>query len=196
LAAPSAGLHTEVVRGSPGENAVICGAGAAVALAYLWLAYPGLLVAGGVLIALGGAGLVFNARRGRAWRQQDALVRELWAAAKRIPPGRVLADPGTGDLLSVERGSGWLTLVVSAPPRPGRHAAAARYVLGHWGAPVRPPVRRHLAAGDGVPPVRPGSRPKAPAADWARENRAEVTADELGGLIEQVTRTAVLGTAE
>lgn len=186
------GLHTEVMRGSRGDYAVFCVAGIVTALAYLWLPDVALLVVGTVVAVLAGAALIAGARRGRGWRQHQALTRELWVTARRIPPGRVLTDPGTGDLVCVERKRGWLILVVAIPSPPsqpedasaGRSAGAGptvsvtRYVIGRWGAPVRPPVRRRPAdAADADSP--PGA--------------LEVSTAELAKLVDQVLRTAVLG---
>jgi hypothetical protein len=93
-------------------------------------------------------------RRGRAWHEQEVLLRRLWAAVKRIPSGYVLADPQTGELLSAEREKGWLTLAVTDPPEPGRASTVTRYMLGKWAAPQQPPLFRHMAALDDLPPAR------------------------------------------
>jgi hypothetical protein len=200
-----------VVRGSRGDYAVFCAAGIVTALAYLWLPDLALLVVGTVVAVLAGAALIASTRRGRDWRQHQALTRELWVAASRIPPGRVLADPGTGDLIRVERVRGSLTLVLAVPPRcrpedpapgkpedpaqgrpegrPGDLArgrpegpapVVARYLIGRWGAPVRPPVRRRSVG----------------AADAStRGGAVEISTAELAKLVDQVLRTAVFGAA-
>lgn len=152
---------------------MFCLAGVATALAYLWLPDVALLVVGSIVAVLAGTALIASARRGQGWRQHQALTRELWVTASRIPPGRVLTDPGTGDLVAVERERGRLILVVASPT-----AGVARYVIGRWGAPVRPPVRR-----------RP---PDAVDADTPAR-ALEVSTAELAKLVDQILRTAVLG---
>jgi hypothetical protein len=170
------------VRGSRVDYAVFCVAGIVTALAYLWLPSVALLILGLVVAVPAGTALIVGARRGGGWRQHQALIRQLWIAANRIPPGHVLADPGTGELLSVERERGWLILVVTVPPRPGRPEVTVRYVIGHWGAPVKPPMRR---------------RPADPAgpAEAVRAGPAEVSTAELARLVDLVLRTAVLGSS-
>lgn len=185
-------LHTEVVIRSRVDYAVFCAAGIAAALAYLWLPDVALLVVGTIVAVLAGAALIADARRGPDWRQQRQLVRGLWEAANRIPPGQVLADPGTGDLVSVERQRGWLTLAVAGRP-PGRPPVVARYMIGRWGGPVRPPVLRHLAAPGEVPSALPGLRRRAAAADaGARPGPEKASTAELARLSDLVQRTAVL----
>ena len=177
------------MRGARGEYAAIGVAALAAILAGILLRSVALLVVGAAAVLASAAALLLNIRRGREWHQQDTLLRDLWTAVKRIPPGRVLADPDTGDLLSAERSGGWLTLAVTDPPLPGQRQVVARYVIGHWGAPVRPPLNRHLAASDGTPPDPQRLRhPASPAESGA----LEVTAAELAALVEQVLRTAVL----
>lgn len=112
--------------GSRGGAAGITGAGIAAVVAWIWFPYLALLVAGVVVTVMGGASFVGVVRRGRAWYQQDMLLRRLWAAVKRILPGYVLTDPDTGELLTAERERGWLTLAVTDPPLPGRDAAVTR----------------------------------------------------------------------
>lgn len=174
------------MRGSRVDYAVFCVAGIVTALAYLWLPNVALLILGLVVAVLAGTALIVGARRGRDWRKHQALIRQLWITARRIPPGHVLADPGTGELLSVERERGWLTLVVTVPPRPDRSEATVRYVIGHWGAPVKPPVRRRSAdPADSMDPANAG----------ALADPAEVSTAELARLVDQVLRTAVLGSS-
>jgi hypothetical protein len=55
-----------------------------------------LLIAGAAVTTAGAVWLVTVVRRGRAWHEQDVLLRELWAAVKRIPSGYMLRDPDTG----------------------------------------------------------------------------------------------------
>jgi hypothetical protein len=100
------------MAGSRGDSAGITVIGAAAAAAYLWFRYPALLIAGGLLALGGAASLAAGLRRGRAWHEQDIMLRRLWAAVKRIPSGYLLTDPETGVLLTAERERGWLTLAV------------------------------------------------------------------------------------
>jgi hypothetical protein len=71
-----------------------------------------------------------------------------------VPSDVVLADPETGDLLTVERERGWLMLAVTDPPELGSQPIVTRYPLGQWAAPNPPPLHSHLAALDDVPPAR------------------------------------------
>ncbi len=141
----------------------------------------------------GAASLAAGLRRGRAWHEQDVMLRRLWAAVKRIPSGYVLTDPETGELLTAERERGWLTLAVTDPPRPGAAAVVSRYPLGRWAAPDPPPVFRHMVGLDGIPPARWGWRQKAAMLDFnQRTGAAEVTAAELAGLLDQLRRAGAL----
>jgi hypothetical protein len=101
-------------------------------LVCLRCSYLALLVTGTVVGVVAGVALIAGLRRGRDWHRRDVLVRQLWRAVKRIPPGYVIADPDTGELISVERERGWLTLAVADPPRPGREQLVTRYLVGHW----------------------------------------------------------------
>ena len=177
------------MTGSRGDSAGVLCIGAGVAAAYIWFRYPVLLVAGG-LLALGGAvSLAADLRRGRAWHEQDLMLRRLWTAAKRVPSGYVLTDPASGELLTVERERGWLTLVVTDPPQPGGEAVASRYPLGKWAAPEQPPLFRHLAGLDSIPPARWGWRQRAAVLDFnTRTGAAEVATAELAALLDQVNR--------
>jgi len=87
------GLHTEVVRASRGQDAILCGAGVAAALAYLRYPYLALLVTGAMVGVVAGVALIADLRRGRDWHRQDVLVRQLWTTVKRIPPGYIIVDP-------------------------------------------------------------------------------------------------------
>jgi len=128
--------------------------GIAALVAWLWFPYLALLIAGAVVAAAGAVSLAADLRRGRAWHQQDVLLRKLWIAVKRIPSGYVLADPDTGELLSAEREKGWLTLAVTDPPEPSRASTVTRYMVGRWAAPNPPPLYQHLAPLDDLPPAR------------------------------------------
>src|SRR5260370_38045292 len=84
--------------GSRGDAAGITGAGIAAMVAWVWFPYLALLVAGAVVTVMGGASLVGILRRGRAWHQQDMLLRRLWAAVKRLQHGYAVMDPDTAAL--------------------------------------------------------------------------------------------------
>src|SRR5262245_60630644 len=79
----------------------------------------GLCSSRAAVTAAGALWLLTVLSRGQAWPEQDVLLRQLWAAAKRIPSGYVLCDPDTGELLGAERERAWLTLAVIDPPEPG-----------------------------------------------------------------------------
>ncbi len=177
------------MTGSRGDSAGVLGIGVAAAAAYFWFRYPVLLVVGG-LLALGGAvSLAADLRRGRAWHEQDIMLRKLWTAVKRVPSGYVLTDPASGELLTVERERGWLTLAVTDPPQPGAEAAVSRYPLGKWAAPEQPPLFRHIAGLDDLPPARWRWRQQAALLEFnTRTGAAEVTTAELAALLDQVNR--------
>jgi hypothetical protein len=169
--------------------------GVAAALVYLRYPYLAVLVTGATVGVVAGAALIADLRRGRDWHRQDVLVRRLWTAVKRIPPGYVIADPDTGELISVDRERGWLTLAVADPLRPGREQLVTRYLVGHWGAPMPPPLIRHVGALDDVPPARMSLRQQAWLAGFStRAGALQATPAEQTALLEQVWRTAVLGT--
>jgi hypothetical protein len=178
-----------VFAGSRGDSAGLMAYGIAALLAWLRFPYLALLIAGAVVTAGAAASLAANLRRGRAWHEHDVLLRRLWAAVKRIPPGYVLADPGTGELLSAERDKGWLTLAVTDPPEPGRASTVTRYMVGRWAAPNPPPLYRHMAAIDDLPPARWRLRQQAWLADFNTKTGAlEVTTGEIADLLDQVNR--------
>ena len=175
--------------GSRGDSAGITVLGAVAVIAWVWFPYRALLITGAVVAALGGASLIADLRHGRAWHQQDVMIRRLWTAAKRIPSDIVLADAETGELLTVEHERGWLTLAVTDPPEPGGQAVVTRYPLGQWAAPNLPPLYRHLAALDDIPLARWRWQQKAQLAHYNWQAGAlEVAPDELAGLMEQLRR--------
>jgi hypothetical protein len=175
--------------GTRGDSAALMGYGIAALAAWLWLPYLALLIAGAVVTAAGAVWLVTVVRRGLAWHEQDVLLGKLWATVKRIPSGYVLCDPDTGELLCVERERGWLTLAVVDPPAPGSASTVTRYMIGKWAAPVPPPLFRHMAALDDLPPARWRLRKQAWLADFNAEAGALVmTTDEIAGLLDQVNR--------
>jgi hypothetical protein len=139
---PMIGKLGTLFKGSRGDSAGLMAYGIAALVAWLWFPYLALLVAGVVVTVAGAVSLAADLRRGRAWHEQDVLLRRLWAAVKRIPSGYVLADPDTGELLSAEREKGWLTLAVTDPPEPGR----ASTVTATWSA-SGPPQTRHRCTG-------------------------------------------------
>lgn len=165
-----------VFAGSRGDSAGLMAYGIAALVAWVWFPYLALLIAGAVVTAAAGASLIAILRRGRAWHEQDVLLRRLWAAVRRIPSGYVLADPETGELLSAEREKGWLTLAVTDPPEMGRETTVTRYMVGRWAAPNPPPLFRHMAALDDLPPARWRLRKQAWLADFnAKAGALEVT---------------------
>jgi hypothetical protein len=145
---------TTPTLGSLGDSAGITAYGLAAIIAWLWFPYRALIIGGAVVAALGCAGIIGDLTRGRSWREQDVLVRKLWAAAKRVPSDVVLTDPETGELLTVERERKQLTLAVTDAPSPGGRPIVTRYPLGQWSTPSRPPLHRHLGGLDGLPPAR------------------------------------------
>jgi hypothetical protein len=149
-----------------------------------------LLLAGALVPGAGALSLAADIRRGRERRRQDALIGKLCLAAQRIPAGVVLADPVTGSRVSAER-DGWLILAIADPPyHPEAEAIVSRYMLGFWAIPDRSPLYRHLAGIRDASPARMGWRQR----EWLGEfnaitSAAEVTTEELAGLLDQVTRT-------
>ncbi len=108
------------------------------------------------------------------------MLRKLWRAVKGIPPGSVLADRDSGELLAAERDRGWLTLAVTKLAPPDSTTRVARYALGRWAAPDRPPLYRHLAALDDPPPSRFRWRQQAALAEFnARTGAMAVSTEEL-----------------
>jgi hypothetical protein len=118
-----------------------------------WFPYRAVLITGAAVTAFGAVMLGVVVSRGRAWHEEDVLIRRLWALVKRLSPGRASADPVTGELLSAERERGWLTLVVSDTPGMGEQTVVASYLVGRWGVPVPPPMYRHVASVVDVPPA-------------------------------------------
>lgn len=175
--------------GSRGDSAGLIAYGIAALVAWLWFPYLAVLIAGAIVTAAGAVSLAAVLRRGQAWHEQDVLLRMLRAAVKRIPSGYVLADPDTGELLSAERERGWLTLAVTDPPEPGRVSTVTRYMVGRWAAPNPPPLYRHMAALDDLPPARWRLRKQAWLADFnTKAGALEVSPSEIAGLLDQVNR--------
>jgi hypothetical protein len=178
-----------VFAGTRGDSAALMGYGTAALAAWLRFPYLALLIAGAVLTAAGAVWLVTVLSRGRAWHEQDVLLRKLWATAKRIPSVYVLCDPDTGELLGAERERGWLTLAIINPPEPGRASTVTRYMIGKWAAPLPPPLFRHMAALDDLPPARWRLRKQAWLAGFnAKTGALVMTTDEIAGLLDQVNR--------
>jgi hypothetical protein len=148
-----------------------------------------------VAIAMVGVGgplsLAADIRRGRDRHRQDVLIGKLWAAVKRIPAGAVLDDPVSGSQVSAERDGGFLMLAISDPlDHPDPETIVARYVLGYWAVQARPPMYRHLAGVHDMSPARMRWQQRERLAEFnAITSAAEVTTEELAGLLEQVTRT-------
>ena len=177
------------MTGSRGEAAVVILGGLAAMAAFWWFPYRALLIAGAATAALGVVALGAALRHSRAWHEQDILMRKLWAAVKRIPPGRVLEDPDTGELLRAERERGWLTLAVTDPSDSGAETIVTRYLLGRWATPLPPPLYQHMAGPDDVSPARWPLRQHAQLADFNAATEAlKVTTGELATLHAQVRR--------
>jgi hypothetical protein len=170
---------------SLGDSAAVTGAGLAAEVGCA------LLIAGVLVPVAGPASLAADIRRGRERRRQDVLIGKLWVAVQRIPAGTVLHDPATGSRVSAERESGWLILAIADPPdHPEAVATVTRYLLGFWAVPERPPLYRHLAADHDVSPARMQWQQREMLAEFnAKTSAAEVTTEELAGLLDQVTRT-------
>jgi hypothetical protein len=180
------------VLGARGDSAGIMAAGLAAVIVWLWFPYRALIIAGAVVAVLGALSLAADLRRGRAWHEQDVMIRKLWADVKAIPSGVVLADPETGDLLTVERERGWLTLAVTDPPAPGTRAVVTRYPLGYAAAPSPPPLHRHMGALDDLPPARWRWRQRAGLELFAAQSGGlDVTAADLAGLAAQLRRAVL-----
>jgi hypothetical protein len=150
-----------------------------------------LLIASALVHVAGTLSLAADIRRGRERHRQDVLIGKLWAAVKRIPAGAVLDDPVTGSRVSAERDGGFLILSIADPlDHPEPEATVARYTLGFWAVQARPPLHRHLAGIHDMSPARMRWQQRERLADFnAITSAAEVTTDELAGLLEQVTRT-------
>ena len=150
-----------------------------------------LLVASALVPVAGPLSLAADIRRGRERHRQDVLIGKLWAAVKRIPAGTVLDDPVTGSRVSAERDGGFLILAIADRlDHPDPEATVARYMLGYWAVQARPPLYRHLAGVHDMSPARMRWQQRERLAEFnAITSAAEVTTEELGGLLEQVTRT-------
>ncbi len=166
------------------DSAGTAGAGLAAELA------GALLIATALVHVAGTLSLTADIRRGRERRRQDVLIGKLWSAVERIPAGTVLDDPLTGGRVSAERDGGFLILAISDPlDHPDAEATVARYILGHWAVHARPPLYRHLAGIHDLSPARMGWQQRERLAEFnAMTGAAEVTTEELAGLLDQVTR--------
>lgn len=135
--------------------------------------------------------LAADIRRGRERHRQDVLIGKLWAAVKRMPAGIVLDDPVTGCRVSAERDGGFLILAITDPvDNPDPEATVSRYVLGYWAVRARPPLHRHLAGIHDESPAWMGWQQREQLAKFnAVTSAAEVTSEELAGLLGQVART-------
>lgn len=171
--------------GSGDDSAAITAAGLAAEVAWA------LLIAAALVPTAAPLSLAADIRRGRERRRQDVLIGKLWAAVQRIPAGSVLADPVAGSLVSAEREAGFLFLAITDPPGHSQaEAVVARYLLGFWAVPERPPLHRHLAGVHDASPARMGWHQRERLAEFnACTSAFEVTTVELAGLLDQVTRT-------
>lgn len=180
------------MKGTRGDSVGLLTAGVAAIVVWLWFPWRVLIIGGAIVAVVGAWGLVGSARRGRAWHQQDVMLRKLWAATKRVPSGVVLTDSETGELLTVERERGWLTLAITDPPTPGAQALVTRYPLGQWAAPNPPPLYRHMGALDDLPPARWRWRQKSQAIHINTQTDAlVVSTDDMAALVSQLGRAVV-----
>ena len=150
-----------------------------------------LVIATALVPVAGTLSLAADIRRGRERHRQDVLIGKLWAAVKRIPVGTVLDDPVTGSRVCAERDGGFLILSIADPlDHPDPEATVARYMLGYWAVPARPPLYRHLAGIHDMSPAQMRWQQRKRLAEFnAITSAAEVTTEELAGLLDQVTRT-------
>ena len=150
-----------------------------------------LLVATALLPVALPMSLAADIRRGRERHRQDVLIGKLWVAVKRIPAGIVLDDPVTGSRVSAERDGGFLILAIAdSLDHPDPEATVSRYVLGYWAVRARPPLYRHLAGIHDMSPAWMRWQQRDELAKFnAITSAAEVTTDELAGLLGQVART-------
>ena len=167
------------------DSASTTGAGRAAEVARV------LVVATALVPVAGALSLAADIRRGRERHRQDVLIGKLWTAVKRIPPGTALEDPVTRRRVSAEREGGFLILAITDPPgHPEAEAVVARYMLGFWAVPERPPLHRHLAGVHDASPARMGWHQRERLAEFnASTSALEVTTEELARLVDQVTRT-------
>jgi len=186
-------LLRENLNSNRGDSAGLIIYGVIAALAWLWFPYRGLIIVAAVLAAGGLLGVVCSVRRGRDWHQADVLTRQLWKAVKRIPSGYVLTDMVSGELITVERERGWLTLAVTDEPRTGVDAIVTRYPVGQYAAPNPPPLFRYHAALEDIPLARlPWRQRWGLMAFNLQTSGLELTAAELRGLIDQVARSVAV----
>lgn len=150
-----------------------------------------IVIATALVPVAGAMSLAADIRRGRERHRQDVLIGKLWAALRRMPAGAVLVDPVTGSRISAERDGGFLILAITDPPgHPDVEATVARYTLGYWSVQARPPLYRHLAGIHDASPARMRWQQRERLARFnAMTSAAEVTTEELAGLLDQVART-------
>jgi hypothetical protein len=173
--------------GTCADSVVTAGAGLAAEVACA------LVIATALVPVAGAMSLAADIRRGRERHRQDVLIGKLWTAVKRIPVGTVMEDPVTGSRISAEREGGFLILAIADPlDHPETDATVARYTLGYWSVQARPPLYRHLAGIHDASPARMRWQQRERLAEFnAMTSAAEVTTEELAGLLDQVTRTTV-----
>jgi hypothetical protein len=177
------------MRGARGDAIAVTAAGLAVMAAPWWFPYHAVLITGAAVTVFGASMLGVVVSRGRAWHEQDVLICRLWSLVKRLPSGRAFTDPVTGELLSVERERGWLTLVVSDTPGMGKQTVVASYLVGRWGVPVPPPLCRYVASVVDVPPAQWSWRQRAQFAAFnAKTGALELAPAEFAVLCSQVRR--------
>lgn len=107
-------------------------------------------VVGAVALAV----LRHGRRRVPDFGEQERLIAQLWRGARRLPNGALLPDPATGQLVSVRRSRGSLTLGVFTPAVGAGEAVqvvGTCYALGHLLGRSQPPLFRSQV------PVGPGA---------------------------------------
>ncbi len=150
-----------------------------------------LLVVSALVPVAGALSLAADIRRGRERHRQDVLIGKLWAAVKRIPAGTVLDDPLTCCRVSAELDGGFLIVAIGDPlDHPDAEATVARYTLGYWAVQAWPPLYRHLAGIHDMSPARMRWQQGKRLAEFnAIISAPEVTAEDIAGLLDQVTRS-------
>lgn len=115
---------------------------------YFWIPHLLLLLAGVFVAGMGISWLVGVSARTPVQTAERALIRAIWALARRAPSRELLPDPVTGDRIGVDRRWGLLSLVVADRPDAdgafGETALVTWYMLGSFARPSPPPLlRRH-----------------------------------------------------
>jgi hypothetical protein len=166
-------------------------------LAQLLVVFVGVVAAGA-----GTARLITAVRADPGTREQEKLILALWSMGRRWPDGEGRIDPVTGQVLAIERHSGFLTLVVATPPvdapesggsaghDPGDPTTVTRYLLGLLTLPAPPPLIRDVEPFDQVGEERGLTRRQAKEllAFNDQTGAMEASTAELAELQEQMMR--------